>query len=237
MITLEIDNREPSDIKNNFTLNDCNISGFKCNLKNLEQGDFLIKDTNDNLLILIERKSINDLISSVKDNRYLEQSDRYNSLELSNSKIYYIIEGNIDNYDTNSIEYKTYYSCIYSLSYKKEFSIIISKNILDTINWIKQFIYRIVENKESTSSKTNLIKKQIVNQSNVNEYMLNVVPGIGLTTSKQILKYFDCNLNMMINKVKEDPEILNNIKISDKNVKERKLNKKVIENIKNYLVK
>lgn len=236
MITLEIDNREPSDIKNNFMLNDCKISGFKCNLKNLEQGDFLIKDTNDNLLILIERKSINDLISSVKDNRYLEQSDRYNSLELSNSKIYYIIEGNIDNYDTNSIEYKTYYSCIFSLSYKKEFSIIISKNILDTINWIKQFIYRIVENKESTSSKTNLIKKQIVNQSNINEYMLNVVPGIGLNTAKQILKIFDGNLNTMINKLKEDSEILNNIKISDKNIKERKISKKVIENIKNYLV-
>lgn len=236
MITLEIDNREPSDIKNNFMLNDCKISGFKCNLKNLEQGDFLIKDTYDNLLILIERKSINDLISSVKDNRYLEQSDRYNSLELSNSKIYYIIEGNIDNYDTNSIEYKTYYSCIFSLSYKKEFSIIISKNILDTINWIKQFIYRIVENKESTSSKTNLIKKQIVNQSNINEYMLNVVPGIGLNTAKQILKIFDGNLNTMINKLKEDSEILNNIKISDKNIKERKISKKVIENIKNYLV-
>lgn len=236
MITLEIDNREPSDIKNNFMLNDCKISGFKCNLKNLEQGDFLIKDTNDNLLILIERKSIDDLISSVKDNRYLEQSDRYNSLELSNSKIYYIIEGNIDNYVSNSIEYKTYYSCIYSLSYKKEFSIIISKNILDSINWIKQFIYRIVENKESTSSKTNLIKKQIVNQSNINEYMLNVVPGIGLNTAKQILKIFDGNLNTMINKLKEDSKILNNIKISDKNIKERKISKKVIENIKNYLV-
>ena len=47
------------------------------------------------LIILIERKSLNDLESSIKDGRYSEQSIRLNSSEIHNHNIYYLIEGNI----------------------------------------------------------------------------------------------------------------------------------------------
>ena len=114
---IEIDNREPIIIKEFFqnTLNKDIIT----NIKNLEQEDYIVKDKNNNIIIIIERKTINDLLLSVKDNRYKEQSERFLELDIQPHKIYYIIEGNFKDYNSDSIEYKTIYSCLYSLSYIK----------------------------------------------------------------------------------------------------------------------
>ena len=90
MIQIEIDNREPSIIKEYF--NSIDNKKVITKLKNLDQGDFIIKDSNENILLIIERKTISDLLSSVKDSRYIEQSDRYLELDLPSSKIYYLIE-------------------------------------------------------------------------------------------------------------------------------------------------
>ena len=91
----EIDNREPQSIKEYF-LNNSNEK-LIVRLKNLDQGDFIIRDNSENILLIIERKTINDLLSSVKDTRYLEQSERYIQLDLPSNKIIYIIEGNYHN--------------------------------------------------------------------------------------------------------------------------------------------
>ena len=237
---LEIDNREPSTIKEYFSNSGSNGNGIKCYHKNLEQGDFIIRDDNENILLIIERKTIDDLLASVKDSRYSEQSERYSNLELSNSKIYYIIEGNINRYCSDSPEYKTYYSCIFSLSFKKEFSVLVSNDITGTINLLNQFLSRMCENKEISKSKTSLslIKKQTITLQNINSYMLNLVPSIGLSTATEILKHFDgkvynlmkkCNQNES-NESNELNNLLSNIKINN-----RKLSKKIIENINNYL--
>ena len=46
------------------------------------------------LPFLIERKSLNDLESSIKDGRYNEQSLRLDKYDLANHNIYYLIELN-----------------------------------------------------------------------------------------------------------------------------------------------
>jgi 5'-3' exonuclease len=69
--------------------------------------------------------------------------------------------------------------------------------------------------------------------------MLNLVPGIGISTAKEILKHFDGKIyNLM--KIFESNEsnesnrkmVLNDIKINN-----RKISKKIVENINNYLLK
>tara|TARA_B110000037_G_C16929662_1_gene428033 strand:- start:86 stop:739 length:654 start_codon:yes stop_codon:yes gene_type:complete len=215
---IQIDSREPDILKNAFENKE---------LLNLDLGDIVIKKDNI-ILCIFERKTINDLLASVKDSRYTEQSERLNSLELNNNCIYYIIEGNRYNYSGS--DEKTLYSCIYSLSYNKGFSILLSNNIQDTIKLVKEISLRLNENK-SIKKEINLIKKPKVLKENIYSVMLSNIPGIGLSTAKEILSYFNNDITKFIIEVKNDNKCLNEIKIHNK-----KLNKKIIENINNYLI-
>ena len=90
---LFVDNREPKEM----------ISILKSRLKtveldNLDIGDFVIKTEADEIIMIFERKSLADLVASVKDGRYTEQSFRLSECPINNHNIYYIIEGNIMNF-------------------------------------------------------------------------------------------------------------------------------------------
>ncbi len=61
--------------------------------KSLDLGDIIVKDDDDNDKLIIERKTISDLISSISDGRYNEQSFRLNGIEHENHNIIYLIEG------------------------------------------------------------------------------------------------------------------------------------------------
>ena len=81
---------------------------FSCLVKicNLPIGDIVFtRDTNTsndptpslhNIIFIIERKTVNDLVSSIRDGRYEEQSFRLNDLPLHNHHILYLIEGDIE---------------------------------------------------------------------------------------------------------------------------------------------
>ena len=71
---------------------------FTIEKANLEIGDIVFEDDDGQILLIIERKTVDDLLSSIKDGRYTEQSFRLNALEqIHNHNIYYLIEGNIFN--------------------------------------------------------------------------------------------------------------------------------------------
>lgn len=229
---IEIDNREPNIIKEYFNTLSTNNKVIISKFKNLEQGDFIIRDSDENVLLIIERKTINDLLSSVKDSRYSEQSERYSQLNISSNKIVYIIEGNYENFEKNTIEFKTIYSCIYSLNYNKGYTILFTISINSTCIIIEEYLKRLIENKISSNLKLNLVKKQSITKENINNYMLNLVPGIGLQTAKEILNYYDGKIYNLISSIKKDDDALNNIKINN-----RKISVKVINNIKEYLIK
>ena len=230
---IEIDNREPIIIKEYFSksINSSN-NLITIRLKNLEQGDFIIRDQDENILLIIERKTISDLLSSVKDSRYTEQSDRYSQLDIPNSKIIYLIEGNFKNFHKDSIEFKTIYSCIFSLNYTKGFTVLFTESINSTCTIIEEYLNRLIENKISSKFKLNLVKKQTITKENIDSYMLNLVPGIGLQTAKEIL----CNTNKSFYEFWK--QIKNSeIDLESMKIKNRKLSKKIIENINEYLKK
>ena len=87
---LELDSRERGF---NFeNLIDPNNTTFI--IKQLQVGDIQIRN-NDNIIAIFERKTVSDLLSSLKDGRYSEQKKRL----LSSNSIHkgYIIEGNFKN--------------------------------------------------------------------------------------------------------------------------------------------
>ena len=228
---IEIDNREPITIKEYFSNYEIKFKNLEIKFKNLVQGDFIIRDLEQNILLIIERKTISDLLSSVKDSRYIEQSERYSELDIPNNKIIYIIEGNYEKFNKDSIEFKTIYSCIFSLNYNKGFTVLFTESINSTCIIIEEYLNRLIENKISSKFKLNLVKKQTITKDNIDSYMLNLVPGIGLETAKEILYITNKSFYEFWKALKNSEIDLENIKI-----KNRKLSKKIIENIRLYLM-
>jgi len=117
--------------------------------ENLPIGDILIKDDSDNDLLIIERKTIPDLLSSIKDGRYEEQSYRLNGMEHHNHNIVYLIEG-----DTNNKKYfqkvdkMMFYSALLSLNYYKGFSVIKTQNLTETAIFICNSLIKIQKNND-----------------------------------------------------------------------------------------
>jgi hypothetical protein len=98
--------------------------------------------------IIIERKSLGDLASSIKDGRYEEQSYRLNGLPHHNHNICYMIEGDINKLNSISffkdrIDKTTLYSAIFSLNYFKGFSVLRSMNIEETALMICNMAYKL----------------------------------------------------------------------------------------------
>ena len=91
---LNIDNREPKEIINylNF-FNESSKNKVIINITKLNLGDYVFYDEiNEKNILIIERKSLNDLEASIKDGRYNEQSLRLNEANIENHNIYYLIE-------------------------------------------------------------------------------------------------------------------------------------------------
>ena len=161
---LIIDNREPEEIINIIKSRVNNVE-----LKNLELGDFHIVDDNEleilETLIIIERKSISDLIASIKDGRYNEQSFRLNENLLDNNNIYYLVEGDSNKFVKykKEQEVKMLYSSMLSLSYYKKFSLIKSNNIIDSCEFIIRFYEKLEKDREKLKkNKIKLEKKKTV---------------------------------------------------------------------------
>ncbi len=119
-------------------------------------GDIIICD-NDIEKIIIERKSITDLISSIKDGRYEEQSYRLNGLNHHNHNIVYLIEGDVNKNSyyksRNDSEKLMAYSAMFSLNYYKGFSVFRSFSMDETAIIILNMAYKLEKEKENGIKK------------------------------------------------------------------------------------
>jgi ERCC4-type nuclease len=98
-------------------------------------GDILIQTNEGKDIVLIERKSIQDLLASIKDGRYEEQSYRLiHSSGIPRHNIQYIIEGGIS--FLNPAEKKIIFSAMTSLSIFKGFSVLRTSSLQETADYI-----------------------------------------------------------------------------------------------------
>lgn len=121
------------------------FKSIKVESETLPIGDIIINDGKEDRLI-IERKSVNDLLASIKDGRYEEQSYRLNGLNHHNHNIIYLIEGDVNKVNKfktdNKIEKLTLYSAMFSLNYYKGFSVFRSFSLEETSNIICNMAYK-----------------------------------------------------------------------------------------------
>jgi ERCC4-type nuclease len=129
--------------------------------------------------LIIERKSVTDLFSSIKDGRYEEQSYRLNGLNHHNHNIVYLIEGDVNRVNRfksdNQVEKLTLYSAMFSLNYYKGFSVQRSFSLDETATMICNMAYKL--EKESSNKKAfyqNTISVQIEEQTGGEEKQDNL---------------------------------------------------------------
>tara|TARA_B100001059_G_scaffold55010_3_gene49629 strand:+ start:13329 stop:14177 length:849 start_codon:yes stop_codon:yes gene_type:complete len=104
----------------------------------LPLGDMIITDNDGCEKIMIERKSLPDLASSICDGRYSEQSHRLQNYPIHNHNIIYLIEGDITKFvpKFGRINKQAIYSSIFGLQYYKGFSLYNSKSQFETAEYL-----------------------------------------------------------------------------------------------------
>jgi len=151
---IKVDIRE-TDLFQHLTQHIANIPIFKSIILKSEVlpiGDVIISDDKEDKLI-IERKSVSDLLSSIKDGRYEEQSYRLNGLNHHNHNIIYLIEGDVNRINRintfksdNKVEKLTFYSAMFSLNYYKGFSVFRSFSLEESATIICNMAYKLEKN-------------------------------------------------------------------------------------------
>lgn len=180
-----------------------NIKNIELTMENLPLGDIIISNE-ETELVIIERKSLNDLASSIKDGRYQEQSFRLNNYNIHNHNIIYLIEGDWSDYNKSKFNQKmnqhTLMSSIISINYYKGFSLYRTQNISETALYIVYFADKLErENKKKKG------------------YYLNntTTPIASITEEKSLIQNNDTENNQqycqVVKKVKKDNITIQNI--------------------------
>jgi crossover junction endonuclease MUS81 len=233
------------------------IGTIQLSKKVIPLGDILIQTDEETTLAIIERKSLQDLLSSIKDGRYEEQSYRLSySSGLPQHNILYVIEGMFSQLRT-LLEKKTVYSCMTSLNMFKGFSVHRTCTIqetAETVLWMackmerdlqkgKMLFYQPTgggeQNPQQNQSITpycsvvKKVKKENVTPENIAEIILCQIPGISSNTAVAIMKQFHTFSNL-IDAVRANPQIIETVVCETKG-KTRKISKTCAQNIVAYL--
>lgn len=199
-MTLEIfiDNRE-TKLKQYFKNKD-NIT-----FSNLELGDILIH-YNDELFLIIERKTLNDLSASIKDGRYKQQKIRLLN-HYPKHKIMYIIEGDMNQSNDKNIFGLTIYtlfSSIINCLLRDNINVYKTFNIEETIQFIENISLKIEKqgvsflNNKSSNDLTTEFQNSLIHKKkkgNVTPELcflgqLCQIPGISMKKAKKISEKF-----------------------------------------------
>jgi ERCC4-type nuclease len=211
----------------------------------LQIGDAIIQ--NDDIdLCVIERKTLQDLLSSIKDGRYEEQSHRLTHTSgLSSHNIIYIIEGNMSTIQTDK-EKQLIYSSITSLNYYKGFSVLRTTSVNDTADLIIGMTRKIDKNNakgvlpytncEQITPYANVVKKtkkDNITTENISQIMLCQIPGVSIVTSTAIFAKFG-TIKKLITSIADNPDCMNDLSYIQSG-KSRKVNSTAIKKIKDFL--
>jgi len=237
---------------------------FTISKQTLILGDIVLtRDTPDNEEIcIIERKSLQDLLASITDGRYAEQSHRLtHASSCPNHRIIYIIEGTMSSLITPQ-EKKQVYSAITSLNLYKGFSVMRTSTVNETAVLILSMMNKIVINdkkgillyKEVGFSTPSVdlenvieqvepqhycnvvkkVKKDNITTGNIGEIILSQIPGVSSITAISIMSNFN-SFYHLIESLQKDQTCLENLTITT-NDKTRKISKTALQNIVHHLM-
>ena len=223
-----IDTRELDIIK---LLEDKNIDFKK---EQLLVGDIMYKK-NDEILYIIERKTIDDLGASIKDGRYKEQKARLLS-HYDATKVFYLLEGYIDR--SKNLDKKSVLGSMINILFRDNIKIINTVNLTQTVDVIEQIKTKYLAGKfiegASVSNYTDTIKlnkKENMTKELCNIIQLATIPGVSKTTGTTIMENYK-TLQHLIEEYKINGELM----LKDLVLGKKKLGKVLSKRIYEYLL-
>jgi len=167
---LEIDHRESALIaeirrlvesKSDDFITDREHFPFEIKICNLPIGDVCIRQTPEKLICVVERKTVADLLSSMTDGRYDEQSYRLSGglPDLHNHYKYYLIEGSLQK--LHRAQLKRVMSSFTSLSFHKGFSVMRTTNVAETASWLLHMIIKLKREEKTRAFFYGMVPSQL----------------------------------------------------------------------------
>lgn len=215
-VVVEIDNREQHLIKH---IADMGIDVIHVKVVSLDVGDIRIS-YNDTVILIIERKTLSDLYSSIRDGRYKDQKFRLLD-NYDNNKVMYVIEGNLLNNTMDHTQKESIKSAIINTMVRDNIKVHNVQDVKQTAEFIKDIAIRLAKHPEKyTERNTNSgnlqtiakhTKGAYVTPENVFVGMLCQVPGVSTTTASKIAEHYQ-SIKSFINNASEDE--LKNLKLN-----------------------
>lgn len=214
-------------------------------LSMLPLGDVVIqvkKDEANEILLMIERKSVRDLVQSLKDGRYHDQRKRWLEFRTQspNSFVSLWVEGDLLAADMDNIVKSSLVNSLFRLQSK--YKIIIHhvrtrdaflKSLRMVIDKFSKDPYHLVPHEimaTTTAVNMNQYRKSAQSQEQYWQSCLTLVPGVSPQIALKIQSIFPtliCLVDALNNNPRHTLEHISEIKISEK----RKLGKKLAEKI------
>lgn len=234
---IKIDVREQNlIIECNNLLN--NYENITIEIVTLDIGDIILYDDDGKEIMIIERKTLNDLASSIKDGRYKEQGYRLSNCSLHNHNIFYLIEGNLSSYNNkfnnnkfNRIDKKTLLSAFVSITYFKGFSLYRTNNLTETAEWILSYANKIQKDKnQKCYYNNNNEKNNDKNNEKNNEKNNDIIPETYVNVCSRVKKNNITLDNIGAIMLSQIPGVSTNV--AEKIMQEYKTIGNLIENLK-----
>ena len=252
------------DIRESGLIEECksishNYDGVSIETAQLPLGDILFRTEEEKEVLMIERKTYADLLASIKDGRYEEQSHRLiHASGMPSHNIIYLVEGMLSQISAPNI--KLIYSVMTSLNFFKGFSLWRSSGLKETAAMLltaankidRDFLkgripaYLRVETQiggaacipqenlantpiEPYSAVVKKVKKDNITSENIGEIILCQIPGISSKTAAAIMKKVEGKFGLLIYELQQNADYLQDIVLENG----RKINKshsaKIIE--------
>ncbi len=217
-------------------------------IKSLEIGDILFTYHNLNVLY-IERKTINDLASSLNDGRYHEQKAR-----LKSHRVIYLIEENYNKLDKKyhkTFDIEKYKGCIINTMIRDNIHIYLTQNMQESAEFIRDISKRLpkygdilIGNDKNIFNNlcnedinySNSLKTKKKDNMNVNVCFINQlhqIPGVSIIMAQNIADLYK-NMAKLIQEY-NDYTNTKDIMLRDIKISNRKLGPIVAKRIYEYL--
>lgn len=244
---LVIDYRERDVIKQ-ITTNYPNISPIIT--ENLPIGDILFR-VKEKPVFIIERKTVSDLIASIKDGRYRNQKNRL-KLAIEPSRCLYLIEGNLPSVDCHQIQnlsIKSVYGSLIHTMVRDHNFVFRTQSLEESVAFISDFAtrwfalptdwFQVDLDKPTTDIPFQMKKRGDISTTTCFEYQLAQIPSISLTKAKIISAKFPSMQTLIthLNSTSQSDRVHNLAELVVTNVdgKSRKIGKSSANKIIDFL--
>lgn len=222
----------------------------------LQLGDILFTNDDESVTYLcIERKTFLDLLASIKDGRYAEQSYRLLNCYPNAHNVVYLLEGMLSTVKDK----KLVISCIASLNYFKGFSVHRTVSMAETALYILCMADKMSREfkkgnmqapasapaplaDEQATATTSVVptdycgvvkvsKKANITKENIGQLFLMQIPGISSAIAIEIMRPFGSFLEF-IDHIRANPDYLGTVTVTEK---KRKIGSNIVKAIRELL--